>query len=129
MPKELVDCEDSLCEAVLGAVIAVHRDLGPGLLESVYARALLIELGNREIRAEVQVEVPGRHKEHDPGLGLRADVIVEGRLLLRLKSVSQLNDLHVAQIISDQKQLGFKRGYLLNFNCTRMENGIKRVLI
>jgi len=127
--KDLIDCEDRLCEAVIGAVIAVQRELGPGLLESVYEKALLVELAERGIHADAEVEVPGRYKDHDLGLGFRADMIVEGRLLLELKSVKQLTDLHLAQVISYLKLLGFKRGYLLNFNCKRMKDGIKRVSI
>jgi len=129
MTRELVDCEDSLCEAVIGAAIAVHRELGPGLLESVYGKALLVELAERGIRAEAEVEVGARYKGHDLGLGLRADIVVEGRLLLELKSVNKLTDLHLAQVISYLKLLGLKRGYLLNFNCKRMKDGIKRVSI
>jgi GxxExxY protein len=129
MGKELVDCEDSLCEAVIGAAITVHRELGPGLLESVCAKALLIELAERGIRADSELPVDAKYKGHDLGLGLRADIVVEGRLLLELKAVAQLTDLHLAQVISYLKLLGLKRGYLLNFNCKRMKDGIKRVSI
>ncbi len=129
MDRQLVDCEDSLCEAVIGAAIAVHRELGPGLLESVYAKALLVELAQRGIRADSELEVRASYKGHDLGTGFRADILVEGRLLLELKAVTQLTDLHLAQVISYLKLLSLKRGYLLNFNCKRMKDGIKRVSI
>ncbi len=127
--RSLIDCEDSLCKAVIGAAIAVHRELGPGLLESVYEKALLIELGERDIRAQSQVEISATYHGQDLGLGFRADIIVENRLLLELKSVREFSDLHLAQTISYLKLLGFKRGYLFNFNCSVMKKGIKRVSI
>jgi len=125
----LIDCPDGLCERVIGAAIDVHRELGPGLLESVYERALAFELGEHGIRARTQVDVPVRYRGHDLGAGFRADIIVEECLLLELKTVSELSDLHMAQILSYLRLLGFKRGYLMNFKVPRMVDGIKRVSI
>jgi GxxExxY protein len=125
----LVDCGDELCELVLGAAIEVHRELGPGLLESPYENALLIELKHRGVHARSQIEVPAFYKGHDLGLGFRADIIVEEKLLLELKCVKELDDLHLAQTMTYLKLLGFKRGYLLNFYQLRMKDGIRRVSI
>ena len=126
---DLIGCEDALCEAVIGAAIAVHREFDPGLLESVYEKALMCELAFKGINARNQVEVPAMYRGQDLGLAFRADVIVEGRLLLELKAVSELTDLHLAQVISYLKLLRFKRGYLLNFNVMVLKDGIKRVSI
>ena len=125
----LIDCEDSLCETVIGAAIAVHRELGPGLLESVYERALVLELTAQGIEARNQVEIPAFYRGEELGLAFRADIIVENRLLLELKSVKEFNDLHLAQVMSYLKLLRFKRGYLMNFNVTVLKDGIKRVSI
>jgi GxxExxY protein len=97
---ELRECPDSLCERVIGAAISVHRALGPGMLESAYEKALAFELAGMGIGARTQVEVPLRYKGNDLGVAFRADVIVDDCLLLELKSVSELSDLHMSQIIS-----------------------------
>ena len=126
---ELFVCKDDLIEKVIGAAIEVHRELGPGLLESVYEQALMFELANQDIAACNQVEVPAHYKGHDLGLGFRADIIVEGSLILELKACSELEPIHLAQIMNYQRLLGFKRGLLINFNCKLLKDGIKRVSI
>lgn len=126
---QLTDCEDELCERVIGCAIAVHRELGPGLLESVYRKALAMELETQGIRADCEVEIPVFYRGKELGVGFRADIIVEKRLLLELKSVKALDDLHLAQIITYLKLLRLKRGYLINFNVPLLKDGIKRVSI
>ena len=126
---ELVVCKDDLIEKVIGAAIEVHRQLGPGLLESVYEQALMIELADRGIVARSQVEVPTSYKGRDLGLGFRADIIVEDSLILELKACSALEPIHLAQIMNYQRLLGFKRGLLVNFNCRLLKDGIKRISI
>jgi len=127
--KQIRDCDEQLIDAVLTAATAVHSALGPGLLESVYEHALMIELDAMGIPAQRQVEVAAQYRGRDLGLGFRADIIVDDTLLLKIKSVSVLSDLHLAQVITYLKLLGFKRGYLLNFNVKLLKNGIKRVSI
>ncbi|MCX5772968.1 MAG: GxxExxY protein [Candidatus Hydrogenedentes bacterium] len=127
--QDMKDCPDSLCERVIGAAIAVHRELGPGLLESVYEKALMFELQDQGIQTRNQVDVPLFYRGNDLGTAFRADLVLEDCLLLELKSVSELTDLHLAQIMSYQRLLNFKRGYLLNFNVRRMIDGVKRVSI
>ncbi len=126
---ELVVCKDDLIEKVIGAAIEVHRQLGPGLLESVYEQALMIELADRGIVARSQVEVPTSYKGRDLGLGFRADIIVEDSLILELKACSALEPIHLAQIMNYQRLLSFKRGLLVNFNCRLLKDGIKRISI
>ncbi len=127
--QELKDCDEKLIDAVLTAATNVHRELGPGLLESIYERALMIELAEAGIEAEHQVEIPVLYKGHELGLGFRADIIIEDCLLLEIKSVRKLGETSLAQIITYLQLLRFKRGYLLNFNTILLKDGIKRVSI
>ena len=126
---ELIVCKDDLIERVIGSAIEVHRELGPGLLESVYEQAMMWELANQGITARNQVDVPTSYKGNDLGLAFRADIIVEDSLILELKACSKLESIHLAQIISYQRLLQFKRGLLINFNCKLLKDGIKRVSI
>src|SRR5262245_48478721 len=103
--------------------------LGPGLMESVYSAALMMELTEMSIAAEREVDIPVFYRGRNLGLGFRADIIVERCLLLELKAVDRVTDLHLAQTINYLKLLRFKRGYILNFNAKLMKEGIKRVSI
>jgi GxxExxY protein len=126
---DLIDCDEKLIDAVLDAATNVHRVLGPGLLESVYEMALMMELAEARIPAERQVEIPVIYRGRDLGVGFRADIIVANCLLLELKSVDRITPVHLAQTITYQKILRFKRGYILNFNTKLLKEGIKRVSI
>ncbi len=123
------DCDESLIDAVLTAATNVHKELGPGLLESVYELALMMELVDLGIEAKRQVEIPVNYRGRDLGIGFRADIIVAGSLLLEIKAVDDFNATHLAQIMTYLKLLGFKRGYLLNFHKKLLKDGIKRVSI
>jgi len=125
----MIICDDDLIEKVIGSAIEVHRELGPGLLESVYEQAMMVELANQEIAARHQVAVPASYKGHDLKLSFRADIIVEESLILELKACSALEPIHLAQMITYQRLLKFKRGLLINFNCKLLKDGIKRVSI
>ena len=126
---DLIECSEDLIDRVLTAATNVHRALGSGLLESVYEAALMMELADMNIAAERQVEVPVFYRGKNLGLGFRADIIVEKCLLLELKAVDRVTDLHLAQAINYLRLLRFKRGYILNFNHKLMKEGIKRVSI
>jgi GxxExxY protein len=121
--------ENLLIDIVLTSATAVHRELGPGLLESVYQAALMIELAERGVAAKAEVPVNARYRGIDLGLGFRADIIVDDRLLLELKGVEKIVDAHIAQVISYLKLLGLRRGYILNFGAALMKDGIKRVSV
>lgn len=123
------DCGDALIGEVINAAIAVHRILGPGLLESVYEQALAFELADRNIQFLRQVDVPVVYRGNDLGTGFRADIIVEDGLLLELKAVDSLSGVHLAQVMTYLKLLNIKRGLLLNFNTKLLKDGIKRVAI
>ncbi len=126
---ELKDCPDLLVDSVLTAATAVHAAFGPGLLESVYEAALAVELAERAIAFERQVAVPVSYHGQDLGVGFRADLIVEGCLLVELKCVDELSPVHLAQVMTYLRLLRLKRGYLLNFNRRLLKEGIKRVSI
>ncbi len=123
------DCDESLIDAVLTGATNIHRELGPGLLESVYELALMMELADLGVEAKRQVEIPVNYRGRDLGIGFRADIIVDGTLLLEIKAVDDFNATHLAQIMTYLKLLGLKRGYLLNFNKKLLKDGIKRVSI
>ena len=127
--RELVDCGTALSKSALGAAFQVHSELGPGLLESVYERALLVELECVGLKTAHQVEVPVTYRGRKLGAGFRADIIVEGKLLLELKSVAEFEPIHTAQVMTYLKLLGIKRGLLLNFNKPLLKQGIKRISI
>lgn len=123
------DCDESLIDAVLTVATSVHRELGPGLLESVYEMALMMELADLGIEAKRQVEIQVNYRGRDLGIGFRADIIVADCLLLEIKAIEDFNATHLAQIMTYLKLLGLKRGYLLNFHKKLLKDGIKRVSI
>ncbi len=125
----VVECSEELIDRVLTAATEVHRALGPGLLESVYELALMIEFEEMGIPARRQVEVPVFYRGRELGAGFRADVIVAGSLLLELKSIETFAPIHLAIVINYLKLLRIKRGFLLNFNVPLLKQGIKRVSI
>ena len=127
--KALLDCPDAIITLTLDAAFEVHRELGPGLLESVYEQALAFELADKGIVFERQLEVSTMYKGRDLGLGFRADIVVDGRLLIELKAVDELNPSHLAQTMTYLRLLNLKRGLLLNFNKRLLKEGIKRVVL
>ena len=127
--RDLKYCSDKLIEIVIGCAIEVHKELGPGLLESAYELALLHELTLTDIQVRRQSEIPIKYKGTELGAGFRADLIVNDSLLLELKAVDEIKNIHRAQIITYLKLLNFKRGLLLNFNTVLLKDGIKRISI
>jgi GxxExxY protein len=117
---------DELTEKVIGAAIEVHRILGPGLLESIYEEALGIELQLRGMQVGRQVELDVHYKGHIIK-GLRIDLLVEGQLIVELKSVSKLPDVAQAQVLSYLKATGLKRALLINFGLPKLIDGLKRL--
>ena len=115
-----------LTERIIGAAIEVHRILGPGLLESSYEEALAIELELRGIPFQRQVEIDVLYKGHTIK-GQRLDLLVEGQVVVELKSVTNLPEVAMAQMLSYLKASGLKRGLLLNFGASKLIDGIKRI--
>lgn len=118
---------DKLAHSVIGAAIEVHRHLGPGYLESVYQAALEVELKLQSIPFERQKPVGVSYKGHPVRDG-RLDFLVDGILVVELKAVDALADVHQAQIISYLKATKHHLGLLINFNVPVLKNGIKRVI-
>jgi GxxExxY protein len=125
----LKDCEEHLIDAVLTCVTNVHRNFGPGLFESVYELATMVELEQTRIPARRQVEIPVLYRGRDLGVGFRADIIVAECVLLELKTIDEFAPIHLAQMITYLKLLRIKRGFLVNFNKMLLKDGIKRVSI
>ena len=119
---------ERLATAVVDAAFAVHRELGPGLLESAYEACLSHELGLRSVRHQLQLPVPLNYKGIRIEVGYRADVIVEEKLLIELKAVDQLHPIHTAQVITYLRLKHFPLGLLINFNEVLLKNGIHRLL-
>jgi len=119
---------DRLARSVIGAAIEVHRILGPGLLETVYEESLCVELGLRSIPFARQPVVGVNYKGHPVGQS-RLDLLVDDALVVELKAVDALNDIHKAQVISYLKMSGLQLGLLMNFNVTVLKDGIKRIIV
>lgn len=118
--------ENDIGTRVLEAAIHVHRELGPGLLESVYEVILARELSDRGLQVERQVQVPIIYKGIRFDEGFRADIIVEGKVLLELKSVERILPAHKKQVQTYLRLTGLKLGYLLNFGEAVLKSGITR---
>jgi len=117
-----------LTERVIGCAIAVHRELGPGLLESVYERALCVELAHEGLAHEEQKPMAVTYRGQPVG-DFRLDLLVEGVLVLELKSVERHDPLFEAQLLSYMKLGGYPIGLLINFNSRLLRDGIKRMRI
>jgi GxxExxY protein len=120
---------DPLTGAVIAAAIEVHRILGPGLLESIYQRALCHEMMLRNMSFESQKPVAVNYKGIDLGEDLRLDIIVPGRLVVELKAVEKLLPIHEAQLMTYLKLTGLHTGLLINFNVCLLKDGIKRIVL
>ena len=118
--------ENEIGTLVIATAIAVHRELGPGLLETVYEVILARELGERGLKVERQVPVPIQYKGIGFDEGFRADLIVEGKVILELKSVERVTAAHKKQVQTYLRLTGCKLGYLLNFGEDVMKSGITR---
>jgi GxxExxY protein len=118
---------NSLTDAIIGAAITVHRELGPGLLESVYEKCLAFELADQGFSVTTQKEIPVSYKNLTFDCGFRADLIVENKVLLELKSIDQFLPVHTAQVLTYLKLSNFRTGLLINFNVQLLKNGIKRL--
>lgn len=120
-----LECEQ-LTAHILHAAITVHKELGPGLLESTYESCLVHELMNAGISFRRQIDLPVVYKGHNVDCGYRVDLIVEGAVLLELKSVDRLAPIHEAQLLTYLRLTRLPVGLLLNFNVTRLKDGIVR---
>lgn len=120
--------ENQLSKLVLQAAIEVHKQLGAGLLESVYEKCLIYELEKIGLDVKSQILVPIFYKNEKLDSGFRLDLLIENKLILEIKSVKELEPIHTAQLLTYLKLTNLKLGLLLNFNVQLMKNGIKRIV-
>ena len=118
-----------LTERIIGAAIEVHRHLGPGLLESVYETCLIYELEQLGIKVQRQVALPVVYKGIKIDQGYRLDLLVDGKVIVEIKSVEALTDVHEAQVLTYLKFSGCKLGLLINFNVKLLIHGLKRLIM
>ncbi len=121
--------EDELSNIVIGLAIKVHKNLGPGLLESSYKECLYYEISKAGLHVEKEKPMPLVYDEVKLDIGYRLDIIVENKLVIEIKSVEVLNDVHLAQILTYLKLSNSKLGLLINFNVKLLKDGIKRVIL
>jgi GxxExxY protein len=119
--------ENEISEKIIGCAIQVHRELGPGLLESSYEECLCYELIQSGLLVEKQKPLPLIYKEVRLDCGYRIDLMIEGKVIVEVKAVESLNDIHMAQILTYLKLSKIRLGLLINFNVTLLKSGIRRV--
>ena len=119
---------NEITEQVIASAIAVHRVLGPGLLESAYEACLAYELAERGLAVERQKGLPVTYRGVKVDCGYRIDLLVEGRVVVELKAVETLDPIHEAQLLSYLKLSGRKVGLLINFNVKMLKQGIRRMV-
>jgi len=127
--KPLSKKEESIAGKIVDAAYAVHKILGPGLLEKVYEVCFCHELSKRGLQNKRQVDIPIVYDGITFNEGLRLDVLVEELIICELKAVDEMNPLWEAQILSYLKLTGKRLGFLINFNVPLIKEGIKRIIL
>lgn len=117
-----------ITENIIGCAIEVHKQLGPGLLESTYEACLFFELQNTGLKVIRQIGLPLVYKDIKLEEGYRLDLLVEDTVVVEIKSVEALNDIHTAQVLTYLKLSGTKIGLIINFNVLKLKDGIKRLI-
>jgi len=120
--------ENEISEKIIGCAIQVHRELGPGLLESAYEACLYYELVEAGLVVEKQRILPVVYKSVTLDCGYRLDLIVEDKVIIEVKSVADIDDIHLARVMTYLRLSKCKLGLLINFNVDLVKNGIKRVV-
>jgi GxxExxY protein len=120
--------ENELSRIVFDCALKVHKRLGPGLLESSYEACLFYELKKLGLNVVKQKSLPLIYEEVKLDIGYRIDIIVEDKLILEIKSVDALNDIHFAQLLTYLKLTNCKLGLLMNFNVVLIKDGVKRIV-
>ena len=128
--KKLINMEiNQITEKIIGCAIEVHKQLGPGLLESAYEECLFYELINKGLNVKKQLALPLVYKEIKLDAGYRIDLLVENKVIIEIKSVDAIADIHKAQLMTYMKLANIKLGLLINFNVLRLKDGIVRWII
>lgn len=127
--EPIPDAVNEISGIIVDAAFQVHQTLGPGLLESVYEQCLEYELKNRGVEIQRQVQVPLRYKDLQFDCGFRVDLLVDDAVVVELKAVEVVLPIHRAQILTYLKLTGHRVGLLINFNQTKIKNGIERFVL
>lgn len=120
--------ENELSNKVIGLAIEIHTVLGPGLLESAYKECLCYKICKSGLYVEKEKPMPLIFEEVKLECGYRIDLLVENKLVIEVKSVEALNDVHLAQTLTYMKLGSYRLGLLMNFNVAKLKNGVKRVV-
>ncbi len=120
--------ENEISKIIFSCALKVHNALGPGLLESSYEECMYYELNKSGLHVQKQKALPLIYEEVNLEIGYRIDLIVEDKVIIELKAVEVLNDVHLAQILTYLKLSNCKLGMLINFNVSLIKNGIRRVV-
>ncbi len=120
--------ENEISQKIIGAAIEVHKQLGPGLLESTYETCLAYELKQLGLDVKQQIALPVVYKEVKLDAGYRIDLLIENKVIVEIKSVEALADIHTAQLLTYLKLKDLKLGLLINFNSVRVVDGLKRIV-
>lgn len=120
--------EDEISKIIIGHAIEVHRNLGPGLLESAYKECLFYELRNDGLYVEKERPMPIVYKDIKLDHGYRIDLIVENKVLIEIKTVEDFTDVHVAQLLTYLKLGNYRLGLLINFYVSLLKHGIRRII-
>ncbi len=120
--------ENALSSEIIGAAIRVHKALGPGLLESAYEECLCYELMKNGFSVQRQKALPLIYEEVKMELGYRVDLLVENKVIIEIKAVEAINDVHLAQVLTYLKLSDKKLGLLINFNTAKLKEGIRRIV-
>lgn len=121
--------ENEVGTRIINSAFLVHRELGPGLLESAYQKCLCYLLEEDGLKIKSQMPVPLKFKEVYLDSGYKLDLLVEDKVIIELKAVEEINDLFLAQLLTYMKLTGCKLGYLINFNTKFLKDGIKRLVL
>src|ERR1700744_3170685 len=120
--------DNEITSAIIGAAIEVHKVLGPGLLESAYKECLFYKLFKAELNVIKEKPMPLIFEEVFLEVGYRVDILVENRIVVEVKSVDAINDVHMAQTLTYMKLGNYRLGLLINFNVLALKDGIKRII-
>ena len=120
---------ETITHAVIGCAIEVHRNLGPGLLESAYEKYLYYELQQKGFDVKSQVSLPIKYKNNVVDSGYRIDLLLPNSLIIELKSVDKLSSIYSAQVLTYMKLSNIKTGLLINFNSKKLIDGVRRLYL
>lgn len=120
--------ENDLSTIIIGCALDIHKELGPGLLENAYHQCLLYKLRKEGLKVESEKPMPIVYEEVKLDCGYRIDLLVEDKVVVEIKSVDEINNIHLAQTLTYVKMGDYKLGLLINFNVNLLKSGVKRVI-